>query len=88
MLFEGDLKTIKSSNFIVCVGSAVKTDSPNTGYAFNNALTMNKGAGLYFHPVGDPVVQGYAKNLLQIEHKIGSEEAILYLLIDIFLKKY
>jgi len=87
MLFEGDLKTIKSSNFIVCVGSAVKTDSPNTGYAFNNALTMNKGAGLYFHPVGDPVVQGYAKNLLQIEHKIGSEEAILYLLIDLFVKK-
>ena len=86
-LYKGDLKSIKESNFIVSVGSAIKTDSPNTGYAFNNALTMNKGAGLYFHPIGDPIVQGYARNILQIENKIGSEEAIMYLLLEKFADK-
>ena len=86
-LYKGNLKTIKESNFIISVGSAVKSDSPNTGFAFNNALTMNKGAGLYFHPVGDPIVQGYAKNILQIENKIGSEEAIMYLILDKFADK-
>ncbi len=87
LLYKGDLKTIKLSNFIISVGSAIKTDSPNTGYAFNNALTMNKGAGIYFHPIGDPIVQGYAKNILQIENKIGSEEAIMYLILDKFANK-
>ncbi len=86
-LYSGDLKTIKKSNFVISVGTAIKTDSPNTGYAFNNALTMNKGAGLYFHPIGDPIVKGYAKNILQIEHKIGTEEAIMYLLLDKFADK-
>ena len=86
-LYKGDLKTVKKSNFIISVGSALKSDSPNTGYAFNNALTMNKGAGIYFHPIGDPIVQGYAKNILQIEHKIGSEEAVMYLILEKFADK-
>jgi len=58
-LYSGDLKTVQNSNFVVSVGTALKTDSPNAGYAFNNALSMNKGAGLYFHPVADPIVDGY-----------------------------
>jgi NADH-quinone oxidoreductase subunit G len=85
-LYNGDLKTVQQSNFVVSVGSALKTDSPNSGYAFNNALSMNKGAGLYFHPVGDPVVEGYSKNILSVNHKVGAEEAVLYLILDLFGK--
>jgi len=85
-LYSGNLKTVQNSNFVISVGTALKTDSPNSGYAFNNALAMNKGAGLYFHPVGDPVVEGYSKNLLSINHKVGAEEAILYLILDLFGK--
>ena len=85
-LYSGDLKTVQKSNFVVSVGTAIKTDSPNAGYAFNNALSMNKGAGLYFHPVADPVVEGYSKNLLSLNHKVGAEEAVLYLILDLFGK--
>jgi len=85
-LYSGDLKTVQNSNFVISVGSALKTDSPNSGYAFNNALSMNKGAGLYFHPVGDPVVDGYSKNLLSINHKVGAQEVVLYLVLDLFGK--
>ncbi len=85
-LYSGDLKTVQNSNFVVSVGTALKTDSPNAGYAFNNALSMNKGAGLYFHPVGDPVIDGYSKNLLSLNHKVGTEEAVLYLILDLFGK--
>ena len=84
--YSGDLKTVQKSNFVVSVGSALKTDSPNSGYAFNNALSMNKGAGLYFHPVADPIVDGYSKNLLCVNHKVGAEEAVLYLILDLFGK--
>lgn len=86
-LYSGDLKTVSQSNFVVSFGSALKTDSPNAGYAMNNALGMNKGAGLYFHPVADPIVSGYSKNLLSITHKVGAEEAIAYLLLNLFGNK-
>ncbi|WP_333803031.1 NADH-quinone oxidoreductase subunit G [Sulfurospirillum sp.] len=83
-LYSGDLESIRSSNFVVSFGTAIKTDSPNAGYAMNNAIGMNKGAGLYFHPVADPIVSAYSKNLLSVTHKIGAEEAIAYLLLDLF----
>jgi NADH-quinone oxidoreductase subunit G len=86
-LYSADLKTIRESNFVVSVGSFIKSDSPNSGYAFNNALSMNKGAGLYFHPIGDPIVDNYSKNLLTLIHKVGTQEAILYLLLDLFGKE-
>jgi NADH-quinone oxidoreductase subunit G len=50
----------------------------------NNAIGMNKGAGIYFHPISDPIVAGYSKNLLSVTHKVGTEEAIAYLLLDLF----
>jgi NADH-quinone oxidoreductase subunit G len=83
-LYSGDLKSIKSSNFIVTVGTQVRYDAPVVGFSINNALTMNKGAGLYFHPVGDRVVGTFAKNSLHIKSEIGSEEHILAFILDKF----
>jgi NADH-quinone oxidoreductase subunit G len=83
-LYSGDVNTVRASNFVVSFGTAIKTDSPSLGYAMNNAIGMNKGAGIYFHPVADPIVAGYSKNLLSVTHKVGTEEAIAYLLLDLF----
>jgi NADH-quinone oxidoreductase subunit G len=86
-LYNGDLKTVQNSNFVISVGSALKTDSPNSGYAMNNAISMNKGAGIYFHPITDNIVNNYSKNLLSVTHRAGAEEAILYLVLDLFGKE-
>jgi len=86
-LDSSTLKTVHDSNFVVSVGSALKTDNPRARYAMNNALAMNKGAGLYFHPLGDPVIAGMSKNVIQIEHSPLAEEAVMYLLLDLFAKK-
>jgi len=89
-LYNGVLRDINNSNFSISVGSALKTDSPNSRFAFNNAISINKGAGLYFHPMGDPVVEGFGKKGKTIEtiyHKPMAEEAILYLILDLFAKK-
>lgn len=83
-LYGATLETLAQSDFIVSVGTALKTDAPNAGYALNNALTMNKGAGIYFHPVPDVVVSGYSKNMLSVTHKVGSEEAVLMWLLGRF----
>jgi NADH-quinone oxidoreductase subunit G len=50
-------------------------------------LTINKGAGIYFHPISDKVVQQFGKKGKTIETittKPHTEEAVLYLLLDIF----
>ena len=83
-LYSGDIPTIKKANFVVSVGTQLRYDAPNVGYAMNNALTMNKGAGLYFHPVGDNVVPKFAKNMMTITHKPGAEEHILAFVLDYF----
>lgn len=85
-LYNGDLSKVRASNFVISLGTAIKSDSPNSGYALNNALGMNKGAGLYFHPISDKVVDSYSKNLVSITHKVGVEEAIVYLILDLFGK--
>ncbi len=83
-LYGGDIEAIRTSDFVVSFGTAIKTDSPNLGYAMNNALGMNKGTGVYFHPIADPIVANYSKNLLSVTHRVGVEEAIAYLLLDLF----
>ena len=83
-LYGGDLDAVHHSDFVVSIGTQLKSDNPRARFAFNNAIKMNKGAGIYFHPVEDPVVEGFGKNLINIHHKPGMEEAALYLLLDLF----
>ncbi|MEN8304102.1 MAG: NADH-quinone oxidoreductase subunit G [Campylobacterota bacterium] len=86
-LYGSDLKAVADTNFIVSVGTAIKSDNPNARYSLNNSLTVNKGAALYFHPVSDPVVDDMSKNLLSINHKPLQEETALYLILDLFADK-
>jgi len=83
-LYSADINAIKASNFVISMGTQVRYDAPNIGYALNNAVTMNKGAGLYFHPVGDSVVEGFAKNMMPVYHKAGAEEHVLAFILDYF----
>ena len=83
-LYGSDLEVVHNSNFVVSVGSALKSDNPNARYALNNSMTVNKGAGLYFHPVKDPIIDGLGKNIMTVQHAPLQEEAVLYLLLDLF----
>ena len=83
-LYGSDLKECANSNFIISVGTAIKSDNPNARYSLNNSLTVNKGAALYFHPLKDPVVDDMSKNIMSINHKPLQEESVLYLVLDLF----
>ncbi len=83
-LYSGDLKKIKSSNFVISVGSVIRYDVPAVGFAFNNALKMNKGSGIYFHPVEDSVVNTFAKTMMSVKHSVGGEEHVLAFILDYF----
>jgi len=78
---------MKNADFVISIGSALRNDTPAMKYAFNNVQKMNKGAGLYFHPVGDTLIPTFGKNVEIFNHKVGLEEAALYLVLDLFADK-
>jgi len=87
-LWSTDADTImKNTDFVISIGSALRNDTPAMKYAFNNVQKLNKGAGLYFHPVGDTLISTFGKNVEIFNHKVGLEEAALYLVLDLFADK-
>ncbi len=78
---------MKKTDFVISIGSSLRNDSPAMKYAFNNVQKLNKGAGLYFHPVGDTLIPTFGKNVEIFNHKVGLEEAALYLVLDLFANK-
>ncbi len=83
-LYDSTTKSAMKCDFVVSVGGALRNDSPGLKYAFNNIQKMNKGSGLYFHPVGDKLIPSFGKTVTAFAHKVGLEEASLYLLLDLF----
>ena len=78
---------MKKSDFVISIGAALRNDSPAMKYAFNNVQKLNKGAGLYFHPVGDTLIPTFGKTVEVFTHKVGHEELALYLVLDLFADK-
>jgi len=87
ILYNGDLKLTHNCNFVISIGAALKSDNPNARYALNNSMTVNKGAGLYFHPVKDPIIEGLGKSIMTVQHAPLQEEVALYLILDLFADK-
>ncbi|MDR0468165.1 MAG: NADH-quinone oxidoreductase subunit G [Campylobacteraceae bacterium] len=86
-LYSGDLNRVKNSDFVVSFASFLRYDSPNSSYALNSAIKMNKAIAIYAHPITDKVVNSYSKNLLHVKYNIASEEAFLYALLDMLADK-
>ncbi len=82
--YNATTKDISNSDFLVVAGTLLRYDAPTLSYKINNALVMNKGAGLYFHPIEDTGVAKYSKNFISHIHKNGDEEQILYFLLQKF----
>lgn len=89
-LYSSKLSDVHNSNFVISVGSYLKSDLPNARYAFNNLVSMNKGSGLYFHPLADPIMEKIGKKGKTTEfiyHDAMVEESILYFILYKFAKK-
>ena len=88
-LYSSKLSDVHNANFVISVGAYLKSDLPNARYAFNNSVGMNKGAGLYFHPIADPLMEKIGKKGKTtdfIYHEPMAEEAILYFILYKFGK--
>ena len=87
MLYKDSFKDMSSSDFIISVGAKLRNDNPAARYLFNNIQKLNKGAGMYFHPVGDNLVPTFGKSVMTLNHKPGDEESALLLILDLFANK-
>lgn len=85
-LYKESFSDMSECDVIISVGSQLRNDNPAARYLFNNIQKMNKGAGFYFHPVGDKLVPTFGKSVSVFEHKPGDEELSLLLLLDLFAK--
>ncbi|AJC88339.1 NADH-quinone oxidoreductase subunit G [Campylobacter insulaenigrae] len=85
-MYNANSDDVIQSDFLIIAGSFLRYDSPTLSYKINNALVMNKGAALYFHPIKDKGVDKYSKNLLQINHNYQDNENILLFLLQKFAK--
>lgn len=86
-LYEGSLQEIKNSQFIISIGSFLKTDAPSIKNAINNSVKVNKATAIFFHPLIDTnleLIGKKGKNTEFIYHNIGIEVYIFILI----LKKY
>ncbi|WP_187647831.1 NADH-quinone oxidoreductase subunit G [Nitrosophilus labii] len=86
-LYSADVKNVHESNFVVSIGSQLKSDNPRVRFAYNNAVKMNKGGGIYFHPLKDSVIESLGKSVVPVYHKPLKEEAALYLILEMFADK-
>ncbi len=86
-LYKDSFKDMSDCDFIISAGAKLRSDNPAARYLFNNIQKLNKGAGLYFHPVGDTLVPTFGKSVMQFNHKPGDEEAVLLLILDLFADK-
>ena len=75
--YNADYESLKNSDFIITAGSFLRHESPVTSYKLNNALKMNKAAGIYFHHIADEVVKKFSKNFACVTHGAGELEQIL-----------
>ena len=79
--YNADYTDIKNSDFIISAGSFLRHESPVTSFKLNNALKMNKAAGIYFHHIADEIVKKYSKNFIYATHEAGKLEQILLFIL-------
>ena len=77
----------RESDFVISVGVSLYNDSPSLKYAFNQVQKMNKGAGIYMHPIKHSVIGAMGKSVEQLSYKPGQEELALWLVLDLFADK-
>ncbi len=84
MLYKDSFADMRDCDFIISVGAKLRNDNPAARYLFNNIQKLNKGAGIYFHPVGDTLIPTFGKSILTFEHKPHDEEYVLLLILKLF----
>jgi NADH-quinone oxidoreductase subunit G len=83
-LYNGDLKSISNADFIVSIGNSIESDNPMVKFSMAQAVGYNKAFVASIHPVEEYAVANVVS--MFIKNEVGSEEAALAMLADIFVE--
>ena len=83
-LYNGDLKSICNADFIVSIGNSIESDNPMVKFSMAQAVGYNKAFVASIHPVEEYAVANVVS--MFIKNEVGSEEAALAMLADIFVE--
>ena len=85
MLYEADLERIEKSDFVILVGSFVSSDNPAVRYALTVSQKRRGSEIINMHPIEDDLLKPVVTKF--IKYEVGSEEAVLGMLLDALLSE-
>ncbi len=82
-LYSASLDDIKESDFIIVVGSMIKSDNPVARYALTVASKQKRAEIIYMHPIDDELLKNvYTKH---IKYEVGTEEGVVAMVANSFI---
>ena len=79
-LYNGDLKSLSQSDFIMVLGSDIVSDNPMARYHMTISSKRYSTEIVYLHPIENPLLQNTVTQF--VKYEVGSEEAILAMIAD------
>lgn len=79
-LYSATIDDVKSSDFIIVLGSRISTDNPMVRYALNSAQKTNRAEIIYLHPIEDELLKPTITQF--IKYEVGSEEGAIAILAN------
>ncbi len=84
-LYNADIATVRESDFIAIMGSYIASDNPMVRYAVTMSTKRYSTEVVYLHPIEDQLLQNTVTQF--IKYEVGSEEAVLALLVKNLIKR-
>ena len=83
-LYSATIDSIKSSDYVISVGSSIQSDNPMVKFALSQAVGYNKAFVSTIHPVEENSISNIIS--LFIKNEVGSEEAALAMIAEAFVE--
>jgi len=81
-LYNGDIKDLSSSDFIISIGGSIQSDNPMVKFASAQAVNYKKAFVASIHPIEETPVANVVQ--MFIKNEVGSEEAALAMIANVF----
>jgi NADH-quinone oxidoreductase subunit G len=84
-LYNGNLQSVRNSDFTIIFGCSIGTDSPILKHQVAISSKTNKSEVIYINPVEDVAIENIVTNF--IKYEVGTENGVIAILAHLFANK-
>jgi NADH-quinone oxidoreductase subunit G len=84
-LYNGNLQSVRNSDFTIIFGCSIGTDSPILKHQVAISSKTNKSEVIYINPVEDVAIENIVTNF--IKYEVGTENGVMAILANLFSNK-